>query len=105
MVDGGWWIDRGWRGCRIRGMGGGGGAAYAGKVGGDALGHFFLKDMREIGVTIEVPVASGDTGTCVILITADAQRTMLTHLGVSATLGPDDVNEAEIRNAKYVYVE
>jgi sugar/nucleoside kinase (ribokinase family) len=83
----------------------GGRAAYAGKVASDALGHFCLKDMREMGVTIDVPVATGDTGTSVILITSDAQRTMLTHLGVSATLGPDDVNEAEIRNAKYVYVE
>lgn len=83
----------------------GGSAAYAGKVGADALGHFFLDDMRKIGVTIEVPTAAGNTGTCVILITEDAQRTMLTHLGVSATLSPDDISEAAIRNAKYVYVE
>src|SRR5579872_19228 len=83
----------------------GGKAAYAGKVGADALGNFCLEDMRKIGVTIEVPTTSGDTGTCVILITADAQRTMLTHLGVSATLGPDDVSQEAIRNARYVYVE
>ena len=83
----------------------GGQAAYAGKVGVDTLGHFFLDDMRKIGVTIEVPTARGDTGTCVILITQDAQRTMLTHLGVSATLAPEDVSEDAIRNAKYVYVE
>jgi sugar/nucleoside kinase (ribokinase family) len=83
----------------------GGKAAYAGKVSGDRLGHFFLEDMRKIGVTVEVPVAAGDTGTCVILITADAQRTMLTHLGVSANLGPQDISENAIRNAKYVYVE
>ncbi|HUG93955.1 MAG TPA: adenosine kinase [Planctomycetaceae bacterium] len=83
----------------------GGKAAYAGKVGGDELGRFCLDDMRRMGVAIEVPPAAGDTGTCVILITADAQRTMLTHLGVSATLGPDDVDEQEIRRAKYVYVE
>jgi sugar/nucleoside kinase (ribokinase family) len=83
----------------------GGRAAYAGKVAADAFGHFFLEDMRKIGVTIEVPTADGDSGTCVILITADAQRTMLTHLGVSATLGPEDVSEDPIRNAKYVYVE
>jgi sugar/nucleoside kinase (ribokinase family) len=83
----------------------GGSAAYAGKVGAEPLGYFFLDDMRKIGVTIESPTASGQTGTCVILITEDAQRTMLTHLGVSATLGPEDVSEAAIRNAKYVYVE
>ena len=30
---------------------------------------------------------------------------MLTNLGVSATLGPDDVDEEAIRNSKYVYIE
>ncbi len=83
----------------------GGKAAYAGKVGQDALGDFCLGDMREMGVAIEVPQAEGHTGTCVVLITDDAQRTMLTHLGVSATLGPDDINEDDIKQAKYVYIE
>ncbi|MFQ5731647.1 MAG: adenosine kinase [Planctomycetaceae bacterium] len=83
----------------------GGNAAYAGKVGADELGEFFLADMRKMGVTIEVPPSAGQTGTCVVLITDDAQRTMLTHLGVSATLSPDDVVEEEIRKAKYVYIE
>lgn len=83
----------------------GGKAAYAGKVGFNELGEFFLKDMREMGVTIEVPPAEGDTGTCVVLISDDAQRTMLTHLGVSSSLGPDDVSEEEIKKAKYVYIE
>lgn len=83
----------------------GGTAAYAGKVGNDVLGDFCLADMRKVGVTIEVPQAEGNSGTCVVLITDDAQRTMLTNLGVSATLGPDDIVEEEIRKAKYVYVE
>jgi hypothetical protein len=83
----------------------GGKAAYAGKVGSDGLGDFWLSDMRELGVAIEVPQSPGQTGTCVVLITEDAQRTMLTHLGLSATLGPDDISEAEIRKAKYVYIE
>ena len=84
----------------------GGTAAYAGKVADDDIGRFFLQDMRKLGVTIEVPPsADGNTGTCVILITADAERTMLTHLGVSASLGPDDIEEAEIAKAEYVYVE
>ena len=83
----------------------GGKAAYAGKVGRDKVGEFFLKDMREMGVTIEVPQTDGQSGTCVVLITDDAQRTMLTNLGVSATIGPDDVDEAAIKSSKYVYVE
>lgn len=83
----------------------GGKGAYAGKLGQDELGDFWLKDMRELGVKIEVPQTQGQTGTCVCLITEDAQRTMLTHLGLSATLGPDDISEAEIRQSKYIYIE
>jgi len=83
----------------------GGKAAYAGKTGADDLGRFCLADMRELGVSIEVPPAAGQTGTCVILITPDAQRTMLTHLGVSSTLGPADIDSEQIRKAQYVYIE
>jgi hypothetical protein len=83
----------------------GGKAAYAGKLGRDALGEFWLKDMRELGVKIEVPQTDGQTGTCICLITGDAQRTMLTHLGLSSTLGPDDISEAQIKQSKYVYIE
>jgi sugar/nucleoside kinase (ribokinase family) len=83
----------------------GGKSAYAGKVGADEIGRFCLEDMRRLGVSIEVPPATGQTGTCVILITPDAQRTMLTHLGVSSTLGPADIDENAIRGAKYVYIE
>ena len=83
----------------------GGKSAYVGKTGSDEVGEFFLQDMRKMGVRIEVPPAAGQSGTCVVLITDDAQRTMLTSLGVSATLGPDDINEEEIRQAKYVYIE
>ncbi len=84
----------------------GGRAAYAGKVSKDANGEFFLQDMRKMGVSIEVPPSpSGQTGTCAVLITEDAQRTMLTNLGVSATLSEDDIDEETIRRSRYVYVE
>ena len=84
----------------------GGKAAYVGKVAADETGEFFLKDMREMGVTIEVtPATDGQTGTCGVLITEDAQRTMITNLGVSATLTEADIDEEEIKQAKYVYIE
>ena len=84
----------------------GGKAAYVGKVADDKTGEFFLKDMRDMGVTIEVTAAAeGQTGTCAVLITDDAQRTMLTNLGVSATLTEADVDENELKQASYVYVE
>ena len=83
----------------------GGKAAYCGKLGSDELGGVWLQDMRDLGVSIVTPQAGGQTGTCVCLITEDAQRTMLTHLGLSATLGPDDIDEASIQQSKYVYIE
>ena len=84
----------------------GGTAAYVGKVGHDRLGNFCLEDMRQLGVSIEVPPSdAGQTGTCVVLITEDAQRTLLTHLGVSSTLDPADIREDQIRQATYVYIE
>lgn len=83
----------------------GGKAAYVGKVGRDDLGDFFQEDMRKLGVKIEVPATAGQTGTSVVLITEDAQRTMLTHLGVTVTLCPDDIVEAEIARSKFVYIE
>jgi len=83
----------------------GGKTAYLGKVADDLLGEFFLKDMREQGIRIEVQPGHGQSGSCVILITDDAQRTMLTNLATSATLTPEDVDEETIRKSKYVYVE
>jgi len=83
----------------------GGKASYAGKVGTGELGSFFLTDMRTAGVKIDVAPAEGQTGTSVILITEDAQRTMLTNLAVSATLSAADVRAEDLKAAKYVYVE
>lgn len=83
----------------------GGSAAYSAKVGDDQLGDFFLSDMRNLGVKVPTPPALGPTGTSVILISPDAQRTMLTHLGINAELTIDDLDESQIGRAKYVYIE
>jgi len=83
----------------------GGKAAYAGKTGSDAFGKQYIDEMQELGIAIEVPSGDGTSGTCVVLITDDAQRTMLTHLGISSSLCADDIKADEIAKAKYVYVE
>ena len=84
----------------------GGQAAYVGKVGNDSMGQFFLDEMGSLGISIEAtPAADDPTGTCAILITPDAQRTMLTNLGASAILSADDIVESEIEQSKYIYIE
>lgn len=83
----------------------GGSAGYIGKVGNDAIGEFFLKDMADLGVSIQVTPSEMPTGTCAVLITEDAQRTMLTNLSATTSLTADDIDEHKIANSKYVYVE
>ncbi|MBI5136098.1 MAG: adenosine kinase [Nitrospirae bacterium] len=83
----------------------GGSAAYACKVGQDAIGKHYLQELRQLGIDCHVTPSPGETGTCVVLITPDAQRTMLTHLGASTGLSVDDVHEDAIARAKYIYVE
>lgn len=83
----------------------GGTAAFVGKVGEDEVGKFFLQDMRDLGIAIDVDPAQDPTGTCAVLITDDAQRTMLTHLGASTTLTENDIDESLIKDSEYVYVE
>lgn len=83
----------------------GGKGAYAGKTGKDELGGFFRSDMESAGVHFDVAPVEGQTGTSVILITHDAQRTMLTTLALASQLLAEDIDEASIRQAKYVYIE
>lgn len=83
-------------GCRVK---------YAGKVGNDVMGALFADDLHAAHVAYDVPTGSDDTGTCVILVTPDAQRTMFTHLGVSTALTPDDVREEDIKDSQWVYIE
>lgn len=84
----------------------GGKAAYVGKVADDEVGAFFRSEMQEMGVSFDVNSATdGQSGTCAIMITDDAQRTMMTNLGVSATLAESDINEDELKQAQYVYIE
>ncbi|KAA1261384.1 Inosine-guanosine kinase [Rubripirellula obstinata] len=83
----------------------GGSAAFVGKVGKDDVGAFFVADMRELGIAVDVDPADLPTGTCAVLITEDAQRTMLTNLSASVTLTADDIDESLIKDAKYIYVE
>lgn len=84
----------------------GGKTYYLGRVANDAYGRHYTEDMQNCGVGFPGPGSEADgTGTCVVLITPDAERTMLTHLGVSSTLHSDNVDETIVRGAKAVYIE
>lgn len=84
----------------------GGTCCYTGKVTNDTYGEFYKKDMEDAGVLFETkPQSDGHTGTCVVLTTPDAERTMLTNLGISTSLSPADIDLENLKKSKYVYVE
>ena len=85
----------------------GGTAAYLGVVGDDDLGEAFRRDLREAGVGFDVPGRPDalPTARCLIQVTPDAQRTLNTYLGVSAHLGPDDIDRDLVAAASHLYCE
>ncbi len=84
----------------------GGKGYYLGRVADDDFGRHYTEDMRTCGVGFPGPDgAPKGTGTCVVLITPDSERTMLTHLGVSSKLHPDNVDETIMGQCGTVYIE
>jgi sugar/nucleoside kinase (ribokinase family) len=82
-------------------------AAFLGKVRDDALGEVFSNDIHAAGVHYRVPPATAGpaTGRCMIMVTADAERTMCTNLGAGDFVDPQDLDEAAIAAAQVVYLE
>ena len=65
----------------------GGKAAFIGCVGDDRYGLHYAAEFEELGIEMGAPVIVGETtGTCVCIITPDAERTMRTCLAVSSHL-------------------
>ncbi|MBT3628958.1 MAG: adenosine kinase [Rhodospirillaceae bacterium] len=85
----------------------GGAAGYIGKVKKDTLGEVFRHDINAASVRFDTTPAIDGTPTarCLILVTDDAQRTMNTYLGACVELGPDDIREDFIADAKVTYME
>ena len=85
----------------------GGRAAYIGRVRDDGLGEVFAHDMKSLGVHFDSPrAADGEpTGRCMIVVTPDAQRTMNTCLGASASLCADDLDLDLVRASKVTFLE
>ncbi len=83
----------------------GGKAFYTGKVGNDTMGSLYRLSMSEVGVEFDVEADPGPTGTCIVLVTPDGERTMQTSLGSSSALQPSDLHLGRIAQSKLLYVE
>jgi sugar/nucleoside kinase (ribokinase family) len=85
----------------------GGRGAFIGKVAKDQLGKVYRHDITAMGVKFDTPDLTDGTptGSCLILVTPDAQRTMNTFLGACHLLTPDDMDESVIAASKVTYLE
>ncbi|WP_194975269.1 adenosine kinase [Aquiflexum lacus] len=86
----------------------GGNSYYCCKVANDELGHFFVQDMKDSGVGNNLDperLEEGITGKCLVMVTEDSERTMNTFLGITQNFSVKDVNEAAIKDSKYLFIE
>ncbi len=96
---------------------------FVGRVADDELGDFFASDIASSGVRFASgtsPVAPGagagspsafsssqpcGTGSAIVLVSPDAERTMCTSLGIGGTVSVADVDTSEVAAADVVYIE
>ncbi len=82
--------------------------AFVGRVRDDALGRFYADDMGRLGTDfVNPPAADGElpTSRSMIFVTPDGERSMNTYLGISAELGPDDVDTGVMAEAELLFLE
>ena len=91
----------------VRATGGGSGAnvaawlavagisvTFAGRVGTDASAAARVRELQELGVAVHAAVDHATpTGTVIVLVTPDGERTMLPDRGANANLRPDDLDD------------
>ena len=80
---------------------------FIGKVSKDELGQKYEDGLKKEKVKYlykkkqeEMP-----TGSCLILITPDSERTMCTFLGTAGKINDNDIKEDDIKNAEMVFLE
>lgn len=84
----------------------GGKGAFIGVVGDDRYGLFYESEMEELGIDVGAPVIVGQTtGTCICVLTPDAERTMRTCLAVSSHLADRHVEERRVKDSEWLFVE
>ena len=81
--------------------------SFIGKVSEDKLGNEYEKSLTDekVKYCYNKKIESTPTGTCLILITPDSERTMCTFLGIAGKITPDDIDENFIKESELVFLE
>ena len=81
--------------------------SFIGKVNDDELGNEYEKSLTKEGVKYcyNKKFEKTPTGTCLILITPDSERTMCAFLGIAGKISPNDINDIYIKQTELVFLE
>ena len=85
----------------------GGKCSFIGQIGNDKFGDLFLKDLNNSGVFFQDQdyLPPEKTSKCIVLVTPDAERSMITYLGASNKFNINSLDEQFIINSNMIYIE
>ena len=80
---------------------------FIGKINADELGQKYEDGLIKEKVQYHYikKIETSPTGTCLVLITPDAERTMLVFLGVAGKINEKDIDEKAIRESEMIFLE
>jgi len=81
--------------------------SFIGKINDDELGNKYEKSLtnEKVKYCYQKKKETIPTGTCLILITPDSERTMCTFLGIAGKVNDNDIDENAVKNSKLVFLE
>lgn len=82
----------------------GGNVSYSSSVGNDAHGHAFAQRLEALKIkNALVQITGATTGTCLVVVTPDGERTLNTHLGACRLYTKHHVPYEDIKQAKLFF--
>ena len=80
---------------------------FIGKVNADDLGQKYEEGLtkEKVQYFYNKKPEIATTGTCLILITPDAERTMVTFLGIAGKINQNDINEKAVQESEIIFLE
>ena len=74
-----------------------------GKIGNDKFGEIYIKQAQRFGVIPALVQGDGPTGSSIIIVTPDGERTMNTHLGMCRHFSKDDLDIEKLSRSRFLY--
>ena len=80
---------------------------FIGKINADKLGQKYEEGLTKerVKYLYNKKEEISPTGTCLILITPDAERTMVTFLGIAGKISEKDIDEKAIKQSEMIFLE